>query len=160
MYRRVVSHSHKPHLSMLQPSSHSGKNITHKQAVYRQKYPNCHTRSLWRCYLSVLWIHALHTSFCIALLRTLKHPGNDPPESPPNTYFPQTNSSPPASPRDPPSPATPPYHAPPRSQPPSPHQGTENFDKSGIGYNLCDSLGVFGLEMEATVREVKFDTER
>ena len=54
--------------------------------------------------------HALDTSFWNTLLRTLKHPGNDPPESPPNTYFPQTNSSPPASPREPTPPATPPYH--------------------------------------------------
>ena len=29
--------------------------------------------------------HALDTSFWNTLLRTLKHPGNDPPESPPNT---------------------------------------------------------------------------
>ena len=45
--------------------------------------------------------HALDTSFWNKILRTLKHPGNDPPESPPKTYFPQTNSSPPASPREP-----------------------------------------------------------
>ena len=53
--------------------------------------------------------HALDTSFWNTLLRTLKHPWKDPPESPPNTYFPQTNSSanyngnqplPPASPRE------------------------------------------------------------
>ena len=56
--------------------------------------------------------HALDNSFWKKLLRTLKHPGNYPPESPPNTYFPQTNSSPPASPRDPTPPATPPYHTP------------------------------------------------
>ena len=47
----------------------------------------------------VSWgFHALDTSFWNKLLRTLKHPGNDPPESPPNTSFPHTNSSPPASP--------------------------------------------------------------
>ena len=45
--------------------------------------------------------HALDTSFWNKLLRTLKHPGNDPPESPPKTSFPQTNSSPPASPQEP-----------------------------------------------------------
>ena len=102
------------------------------------------------------WVfHALDTSFWNTLLRTLEHSGNDPPESPPNTSFPQTNSSPPASPREPPSPETPPYHTPPRSQPPSPHRGTENFDKSGIGYNLYYSFGVLGIEMVATVREVK-----
>ena len=39
------------------------------------------------------WVfHALDASFWNNLLITLKHPGNDPPESPPNTYFPQTNS--------------------------------------------------------------------
>ena len=38
--------------------------------------------------------HALDTSFWNTLLRTLKHPGNDPPKSPPNTSFTQTNSSP------------------------------------------------------------------
>ena len=43
----------------------------------------------------------------------------------------------------------------PRSQPPSPHRGTKKFDEIGIGYNLYDSLGVFGLEMGATVREAK-----
>ena len=85
----------------------------------------------------------------------MKSPGNDPPESPPKKSFPQTNSSPPPSPREPTSPATPPYHTPPRSQPPSPHRGTENFDESGIGYNLYDSLGVLGLEMDGTIREVK-----
>ena len=38
--------------------------------------------------------NVLDASFWNTLLRTLKHPGNDPPKSPPNTYFPQTNSSP------------------------------------------------------------------
>ena len=31
----------------------------------------------------------------------------------------------------------------------------KNFDESGIGQNLYDSLGVLGLEVGATVREVK-----
>ena len=86
----------------------------------------------------VSWgFNALDTSFWNTLSRTLKHPGNNPPESPPNTYFPQNNSSPnynenhpppPASPLEPPSPETPPYYTHPRSQPPSPHRGTHNFD--------------------------------
>ena len=111
------------------------------------------------------WVfHSLDASFWNTLLRTLKHPGNDPPESPPNTSFPQTNSSPnyngshalpPASPRESSPPATPPYCTPPRSQTTYPHQGTENFYKSGIRYNLYDSLGVLGLEIGAKVREVK-----
>ena len=44
---------------------------------------------------------------------------------------------------------------PPRIQTPYPHQGTKNFNGSGIGHILYDSLGVLGLEMSATVREVK-----
>ena len=53
--------------------------------------------------------HVLDFSFWNTLLRTMKHPVNDPTESPPNTSFPQTNSSanyngnqplPPASPRE------------------------------------------------------------
>ena len=44
---------------------------------------------------------------------------------------------------------------PPRSQTPSPQRGTKNFDKSGIGHNLHDSIGVLGLKTGATVREVK-----
>ena len=31
----------------------------------------------------------------------------------------------------------------------------KNFDESGIGHNLHDSLGVLGLELGATVREAK-----
>ena len=54
----------------MRPSSQSGKTITHKQAVYRQKYPNCHTRSLWRCYLSVLWISC--TTYLL-LYRTIEN---------------------------------------------------------------------------------------
>ena len=54
--KRKYSHSHTPPHSMVQPSSQSGKTINHKQAVYRPKYLNCHTWSLWRWYLSVLGI--------------------------------------------------------------------------------------------------------
>ena len=43
---------------------------------------------------------------------------------------------------------------PPRSQPPSPHRGTRNFNESETGNNLHDSLGVLGLEVGATVMEV------
>ena len=105
------------------------------------------------------WIfHVLDASFWNTLLSTLKHPGNDPPESPPNTSFTNTNSSlnsngshplPPTSPQEstfrqntqgppppspePPPPATSPYRTPPKICPLPPPQGTKNFDKSGIG---------------------------
>ena len=83
--------------------------------------------------------HALDTSFWNKLLRTLKHPGNDPPESPPKTSFPQTNSSPPASPREPTPPATPPYHTPPRSQSPlTPHNICVSVSGMTIGNEYVD----------------------
>ena len=53
---RKHSHSHTPPHSMVRPSSKGGKPITHKQAVHRQKYPNCHTWSWWQWYLSILGI--------------------------------------------------------------------------------------------------------
>ena len=86
--------------------------------------------------------HALDASFWNTLLRTLKHPENNPTKSPPNTSFSQTNSSPnyngsqpppPASPweskfrrntqgppppsPEPPPPETPPYCTPPKNPP-------------------------------------------
>ena len=56
----------------------------------------------------------------------------------------------------PPPPPSPPVQSPPRNYfPPSPPpHSSSNYNERGVGINIQDSLGVLGLEMGVTVREV------